>query len=162
MHHRVLIVPFEPWHLSALKIQDEQHYIYDYAIRCTGSLEEYGKFAIEMAAQYMGEPCASTALVNGRIIGCAGIIRLFPHIGEAWAIFDKDFINISGKAKVKIVNNIKNTIRSVGLQRVQANTVEGFIGGNQFLQKIGMKPEGVLTKYGYDGNNHTMYSYTGE
>lgn len=164
MPHNTIIVPFEEWHLGVMNIREEQSDIKAYADDFLGGLDGYGSILISHAAIEIDvqEPCAWTAIIDGRILACAGILRDQSHVGTAWAAFDKDFHECALKDKVVVTKRIKKAVRSVGYQRVQATVLESFEMGCRFLESLGMEEEGLLRKYSYFGQNHKVYSYIGE
>lgn len=159
MHLDILFVPFEAWHLTAIHPQDEQTAVYDYAKAHLLNVEAYGDILDKLAVQENEGRCAWSALIDGRILACGGISALFPHVGEAWTLFDKDFFTSPPEIIRAVLNRIKAGLMAVNLPRIQATTEVSFRRADLFLKKLGFTPEGRLKKYGYDGQDHTMYGF---
>lgn len=157
---KVKIVPFEYWHLEMMNPQEEQKSVFDYAKSTPHGLEGYGKALEFLAApQNDGKPCAWTAMLGGRILACSGITRLQYYMGEAWAVFDRDFFEMSDLNIRQCLVRIGRAMRQVELQRVQATTEVGFDRADEFLTRLGFVREGKLKKYGSDGQDHYMYAF---
>ena len=95
------------------------------------------KFARE---KEQGGP-AFTAIVNERIIGCAGIIILWPGVGSAWVALSKE---IDGYGRwmtrtVKLV--IKDTVRAFHLHRIEAVVLSDNKRNLEWIKSLGFTRE---------------------
>lgn len=157
---KVKIVRFEYWHLAMMVPQKEQESVFKFAEESANGVDGYGMLLEGLAApQADGKQCAWTAMVGGRILACAGIIRGQYHIGEAWAIFDRDFFTCGDSNVRACMLRIAKAMRSVDLQRVQASTEVGFDRADEFLTRLGFVEEGIMRKYGFDGKDHKLYAF---
>lgn len=147
------IIPFEPWHLSVMDFREEQNDAD--ALRGDDLLcFEYGGRLKAQAA----DGCAYTAVYNGFPIACAGIALGMPHVGEAWSFFDKEFVEAPGKVKYHIYSVIRQHVHSnKAVHRVQANCQVSFTTAQAWLEKLGLKQEGIMRGYGEDGEDFYLY-----
>jgi hypothetical protein len=115
-------------------------------------------FIHHAAIEPNGKPCAWSALVGGKLVTCSGIVLEKPYLGNAWAIFDKAFLECDYQNKKDIINAIKDaTERLEGLHRIQASTDVAFRRADIFLRKLGFKAEGIKRSYGPNGEDHNFY-----
>ena len=102
---------------------------------------------------------AYTAVVDNKIIGCAGVVLMWEGTGHAWAVFGELFPKYSvfmSKAVRKILYNI---IRDNGLARVET-LVEATSERNMaWARFLGFKHEGTLVNY-YRGIDFEMVAIT--
>jgi hypothetical protein len=155
LHKQIDIVPFEYWHLSMIKPQQEQQSAFDYFNLVPNGVEAYGRMLEQMAVfDTDGEPCAWTALMGGNVVLCSGILRTQLHIGEAWALFDKRFFDVGAHNIRKCLDRIKLAMRTTDLKRIQCTTEVSFKRADLFLRKLGFEPEGIKRKYGINGEDH--------
>lgn len=152
-----MILEFEPWHLACIKPQEAQEGVFRYADTSLGSIELYGHALLAMAAPEGEGRCAWSAMVEGRILACGGIVRKHPHLGEAWMVFDQDFFICPAQVIRGVLDRIKAALDACPFRRVQATTESGFQRGDRFLRKLGFQPEGRLRAYGHDGQDHIIY-----
>lgn len=147
------IIPFEPWHLSVMDFREEQNDAD--LLRSDDTLcITYGKELRARAA----DGCAYTAVYQGFPIACAGIALGMPHVGEAWSFFDKEFVEAPGKVKYHIYSVIRQHVHSnKAVHRVQANCQADFEIAKKWLEKLGLKEEGVMRGYGANGEDFILY-----
>ncbi len=155
MHRSVLFTPFEPWHLEAMTPREGQLPEYE-VFKKTQGVYQYGEFLLTNSIYH------GTVLVGGRVMASAGISELYPHIGYCWAVFSEDFLSCSLRERYKVAKEIEKQMKGTHYSRIQATCEEGFAEAEAFLRKIGMEEEGLLKKYGSEGKNHKLFSYTGE
>jgi len=105
---------------------------------------------------------AFTLIVDGEIVGCAGVILMeWNKGGEAWTLLSSLFYKYKKTTFKVIKKGLESIIKEKKLKRVQAFVYEGTekICGN-FLEHLGFKnetPDGL--KY-YGPNNETMFIYS--
>lgn len=150
------IIPFEPWHLELIDIQDEQKYIKTHLDSVGLSFEKYGEVLKNCAIkQFNGELCAWTYYKDGEILGTGGILQLaYPHVSQAWCIFGTNF-KLCYKTAVK---KIKSSLLEIPSLRIEAYTETDFIQAQRFLEYLGFQQEGILRKQGVDRRDNIIYS----
>ena len=151
----IKIIPFEPWHLELIDVQEEQRYLYEYYQQVGITPEQYGDILIATAIKENGNPCAWSYYKDGEILGCGGIAQTnLPHIAEAWCIFGKDF-KLCFKTAVK---RIREAVELCDHLRIQAFTETDFISAQRFLEFLGFQKEGILKRQGIDTRDNIIYS----
>ena len=121
-------------------------------------------------APYEGDPEASaevyykagpawTGLVDGAVVACAGIMLLWPGLGEAWAVWTP-----RGRAHIRSIHRaVRDGMRDIvddhHLRRVQAKVVEGFWEGRLWANHLGFNIEARMQKYGPNGETFDQLVY---
>lgn len=138
------VLPFEPAHLDALELQrGQQHAVSDLTQRYREMLQKAG-------------PCY-TGVLDGRIIGCAGLAYKDNQSGQLWALFAGNL----GHRFIYIHNAAVRLLTAFPLRRVEATVQVGFEPGCRWLtDMLGFEYEGKMRKYGFDGSDHLLYSRT--
>jgi RimJ/RimL family protein N-acetyltransferase len=135
-----LIVPFEPEHLDLLDIQDVDPGV--------------GMTPREALRGVQGP--AYTMFIGDEIVGCAGIIPIFPKTGEAWALFSDGANRKHGvSATLAMAKCLARLMKKY--QRVQATVFADFPVGRRWVEALGFEYEGCLRKYGPMGRDMIMY-----
>lgn len=102
---------------------------------------------------------AFTAVHDGIIIGCGGVKALWPGVGEAWGVPSVHVVNY----KRDVVMLAKEALRiiwkqSPDLNRVQAVVASGFVKGELLAGYLGFECEGVMRKYGKNGEDFKLFA----
>lgn len=142
------IVPFAPGHLRRLAPQPAQAQVALYRDWLADNIDSY---AMRRAA--------FSGVIDGRIVGCAGVRPMWPGVGEAWAVF-------SGEALIRPFALFRAATRGLaaieaaqGLRRVQATAHDGHAAAARFLEALGFRREGLLRRYGLWGEgNYYLYA----
>ena len=110
------------------------------------------------AKNLLQDKLAFTGVVNDKPIFAAGMKMVWGQVAEGWVIatdevwqyplgvakaIKKDF------AKIAIENNI---------QRVQTSIRKDFPQGSRFAKWLGLEPEGLMRKAGFDGSDQYRYA----
>ena len=111
-----------------------------------------------MTKNLLQDKLAFTGVVNDKPIFAAGMKMVWGQVAEGWVIatdevwqyplgvakaIKKDF------AKIAIENNI---------QRVQTSIRKDFPQGSRFAKWLGLEPEGLMRKAGFDGSDQYRYA----
>lgn len=132
------VIRFKPAHLARVVPQPAQ-----------GSVA--GRLGREIADSLALEGLAFSATLNGRIIGCAGIVPLWPGVGHAWAVLS-DAVLAYPVALTRTADREMTRIECrLGLRRVQATVAEDHVAGRRWLAWLGFEVEGLMRNYGPDG-----------
>lgn len=146
------IVPFEPPHLRAVAPQCAQA---DF----TAYVE-----TLEMAALVqpgMAFSATDEAAAGATVLGCAGVVPLWPGVGQAWAVFSDPLLarpvtltRATGRALDRIA-------AAHDMRRIQATVRDGHASGARWLSFLGFELEGLLVNYGPGGvGDYWMYGRT--
>jgi len=139
------IVPFEVWHAEALAEDSLEGVLKPAPVR------ERAEFYLKMGPAYSG-------WIDGKLIGCAGIMIMWPGVGEAWIIFSEDVLQYKKDAYVVILDYLRAIISKLHLRRIQAHCHSALPHGQKYLEQLGFECEGKLKKYGIDGADHYLYA----
>lgn len=142
------IVEFQPDHLRAVAPQPVQADIVNYAEALDGRA---------LTAPGM----SFSALADGAVVGCAGIVELWPGVGQAWAVLSERALEEPVTLTRAVMRELARIRREHGLCRVQATVADGHGAGARWLAFMGFEVEGLLVNYGPGGHgDHWMYGMT--
>ena len=98
---------------------------------------------------------AFTAIKDGQVLCCGGVFKMWDKVGEVW-IFSSEAMNenMFGMGRV-ILNCFKTQFEE--FDRVQAAVKKKFDKATRLAEFVGMQPEGILRKFGPDGEDYVMY-----
>jgi|GEM_PF-480816 len=142
------IVEFEPEHGEKIFLHAGDPGLKDYS---PAIMEVYG----EAGPAY-------SAIVEDRVLLCAGIMLMWPGVGTAWAVVSPliEVYPIAGSAAV--MYGLQYLADKHKLHRIQAPVYEKFERGIRWVEFLGFKREGLLTAYGRNKENYIMYAYVKE
>lgn len=100
---------------------------------------------------------ALTLIDNDKIIASAGIVRIWPGVGEAWAIIGVDVFDYPITFHRYTKRIIPKMIEDGAFHRVQALVLEGFQKGIEWVKDLGFCKEGFMRHYGPDKQNYWRY-----
>lgn len=86
-------------------------------------------------------------MVNGDIIACAGILKLWKGVGEAWVLTSplvEQHKVAFGRAVLKIMNRLMDELE---IERLQAMVDAEHKVSQNWLIWMGFMPEGIMKKY---------------
>jgi len=138
------IVPFEPKHWDMIEFRQFEK-------------ETIGKMLDEIRVKLESNGPTYTGLVDGKVAGFAGVILLWPGVGEGW-ILGSDLFS---KNKLWFVRNVKRYLEKImnthQLHRVQTTVMHGRTGLVRLVEFLGMQFEGRLRNYSPNGEDYLMY-----
>lgn len=136
------VIPFQPEHIRRMRVQRAQIRLLSYEL------------SPHIHALNQSGP-AVTAVVDGEILACAGIVEQGFGIGTLWGFIAQD----SGRHFVRIDRTARRLMRLVPLRRIESSTEADFAQGCRWLELLGFQSEGILRQYGPDGSDHVRYSW---
>jgi hypothetical protein len=137
------IVPYRAEHLAALVLQPAQEWLAPIVT------EEY-RAALERAGP------AFSALDDGRVLGCAGIIEHWPGRGVAWAMLAADI----GTRFVAVHRAARRHLEHEAPRRLEIAVERDFAVGRRWALLLGFEretPDG-MRGYGPDGATYDLYA----
>jgi len=141
------IVPFKPEHWDMIEFRDFEK-------------ESMGQVLNEIRVRVDASGPAYTGLVNGKVAGFAGVILMWPGVGEGWILGSDLF----AKNKLWFVRSVKKFLRKImkthELHRVQTTVMHGHTNLIRLVEFLGMHFEGRLRNYGPHGEDYLMYGRT--
>jgi hypothetical protein len=139
------IIPFEPHHLSQIHLQDQQRRTISHLM----TEPEY--------LQVLTQGPAISAVIDDRVLGCAGVIVQFIGIGFLWAAIAQD----AGAHFIRMHRAARRLLEIPRLRRIEATSEVDFAQGCRWLELLSFECEGRMKKYGPDGADHYRYAWTG-
>lgn len=100
---------------------------------------------------------ATSGVLNGRIIGSAGVLPIRPGLAQAWAVFG-DIPKPCWPAVVGRIRVALERAHLAGARRIEAQVRRGFGPGVRLARLLGFEVEGILRAWGPDGVDYLMYS----
>lgn len=140
----IKVIPFKADHL--LQFQP----------RSVGYFENYES----ALAKEKGGPAFTAIADDNTILGCAGIIIVWPGVALAWTVFSKDIVPHMTFVTFKIRRILRDIKRALGLHRIEIGVVEG--GSERWVELLGFKKEenGRARSYTHDRQNIMRYEIT--
>lgn len=135
------LIPYEAWHLLELDNRNSgDSFNYDDALHKERSP-------------------AFTAVVNGKVIGCAGVILMWPGVGHAWVALSSEAAAHGIWLTRTIRNVLRDIIRGCALHRIEAVVYEGYKGNERWIELLGFEREGVACQFTSNRENAIRYAF---
>ena len=100
-------------------------------------------------------PFSYTAISEGRIVACSGVIEHWPGRAEAWA----ELAQISRKEFLAIHNAVKRFLEVCPYRRIEATVAVEFDAAHRWIKLLGFELEApVMRKFGIDGGDCALYA----
>ena len=101
---------------------------------------------------------AFTGLVNNKPIFAAGMKMIWGQVAEGWVIATQDvWQHPIGVAKA-IKKDFARVARKYNIKRVQTAVRSDFDKGIRFAEWLGLKNEGLMKHYGFDGSDQYRFA----
>jgi hypothetical protein len=143
------IIAFQPEHL--LEIQ--------------GRGRDFEALELGLAARLLGavrknllSGVAFTGVLNGRIMGCAGIALYWPGMGEAWLVGTELVPRFPKLFHRAVKEGLETMMRGLGLRRLQCSVPTEHHQGRKWVKALGFREEGEMLAYGPDGADHIRFA----
>ena len=92
---------------------------------------------------------AFTGVVEGKVVGCAGI---FPHrtgVGEAWTLMlPSTAKQYSLDLHRAVKEHLPQMVEAFGFWRIEANVKAGFVKGYKWAEALGFQLESLMPLWG--------------
>lgn len=142
-------MPFHPAHLDLLAWRDFDR---DY----TRNLPTF----IDQVEAFCSTSLAVTAMIDGRITACGGILDLGSGIGYAW-MFGSIYLKQHAIIFIKELRGWMEATATVGnFHRLQTVCHEDDDQGKKWVEALGFIAEGTLRSYDAIKGNYIMYAIT--
>lgn len=135
------ILPFHPEHVHAIHLQPMQ----------VATVSHISLAYLEGLAA-LGP--AATAEVDGRIVACAGVAEIGFGMGSLWAFLSVD----SGRHFVRLDRCVRRLLEIPSYRRIEASAAASFQPACRWLELLGFDAEGVMRKYGPNGEDCMRYA----
>ena len=145
----IKLIRFHPEHLEHI----------DYRFHEIETLEVWP--GLKKAAIHLPQagPCFS-GVIDGEIVGSAGLIKLWPGVAEAWMVTGTLTNNHALSFHKCVKHGLNRLIETLGLHRVQISVYQYYDMSIKWVERLGFKSEGLMDKYGPDGSNFYRYAIT--
>lgn len=141
-------VPFAPCHLEELALQPGQAHL--------APLLVVPGYAQALARGVV----AVSGLVEGRVVGCAGVTMQWAGRGLAWALFGPTGSLGGAGSWRQIVRRTVATLddaHAKGFWRLEATVDVDFVAGHRFARLAGFEREAVLAAYSPEARDMVLY-----
>ena len=136
-----MVIPFETTHLRLMKVQASQQAVLQHVTDNFLSLLENTN--------------AFTAVIDGEIVACAGVIEYYKGRGEAWSYLSADL----GRNMVSVFRAIKSYLDTIDVRRIEMTVDTDFAEGHRFAKLLGFELEASRMKaYDMDGRDKALYA----
>ena len=143
------IIAFEPKHLEILNPR---------------SFEGKEMFLLgdvqERAKEYLRYGPAFTGIEGEQIIGCVGLVVLWPGVAEAWAVSTPLWPSKAKSVHKAITHGLKELSATLGLWRIQTAIHSEHVVSLRWLLRMGFNEEGYMSGYGPDGATYLRLALT--
>lgn len=115
------------------------------------------------APDMAGKGVGWTLVRDGRVLGCGGALAMWDGVAEAWVVVRADATEGERRTLARYLRRgAPRMVRDLGLRRLQATVVVAHDRGRQLAEWMGMRPEGMMLRYGpdKDGSDHVRYAWT--
>jgi len=97
---------------------------------------------------------AYTLFVNKEPIVAGGIIVLWQGVAEGWVMANQNIFEVKFLACKEIKRRTDILCKKNNIKRLQTTVKYDFNQGIRFASWLGLKPEGIMRKYGPDGSDY--------
>lgn len=98
---------------------------------------------------------AATALMQGRVVACAGVVCQDYGVGTLWAFIAHD----AGQHFVRLHRCARRLMHLAQMRRIEASAEVDFGPGCRWLELLGFQSEGLMKQYGPDGSDHIRFAW---
>jgi hypothetical protein len=101
---------------------------------------------------------AYTCIINNKPIASAGMKIIWNGVAEGWVLATSKVWNHPLVIARAIKKNFARLARENNIKRVQTAVRADFKIGLKFASWLGLKNEGLMKHYGFDGSDHFRYA----
>ena len=141
------IVPFKKLHGTYILSQQMNHNLMDIDASFEGetmNLEETG--------------LAFTGIVNDKPVFAAGMKPIWKGVAEGWVLATSEVWKHPLLVARAIKKDFARVARKHNIKRVQTAVRQDFDKGIRFAEWLGLKNEGLMKYYGFDGSHQYRYA----
>ena len=113
---------------------------------------------MEDAKNLVEQNLAFTGLVNNNPIFAAGMKIIWGQVAEGWVIATNEIWKCPIGVAKAIKKDFANVARQQNIKRVQTAIRKDFKQGLRFAEWLGLKNEGLMKCYGFDGSDQYRYA----
>lgn len=110
-------------------------------------------------AKLLGAGPCWTAVQDGEVLACAGLLLHWPGRAGAWCLIGDHFPRRGWVWLHKqVVAGLARSSAELGLRRIEAETLTGWPPGATWLRKLGFQHEAQMPAYGPDGRDYDRWA----
>lgn len=105
----------------------------------------------------IAEQPAFSGLVDGKLVGCGGVINIWPGLAEAWLAltpYARSHVSFLYRQSLRFLNWAVPTYH---LRRIQTTVQADWLEANRFIERLDFLRVARLDKYGPNGEPHYLY-----
>jgi hypothetical protein len=141
------IVPFESWHLGLIELREHDQ-----------RAVAFGDDLVARGNAYLRSGPAYTGLHEGRVVVVAGIVKLWMGVGGGWSLTSPLVEKFPVSFHRAVWRNILKSEENLCLHRLQITVQASHIVSQSWVERLGFQFEGVLKKYGPDGEDYLLFA----
>lgn len=141
----IRFVPFRPEHMGDIELQEAQA-----CFRVLMSKATYGQALCEPGLSFSG-------LVNGIIVGCAGVLPHWPGRAIAWAVLSNQIPARAWPAITRKVIQVFDAAHAQGHARIECTVDCEHYTGMEWVRRLGFDKPVRLERYSPQGRDHFLY-----
>lgn len=135
-------VPFAQHHMHLLTPQPAQEREHEMLVDTPEALDELAKGP------------AFTAIADGDVIGCGGIVEHYPGRCAVWAIVGWN----AGPHMRPVTRMVRDVVARYPCRRIEATVRRDFKPGARWVKMLGFRWEGVMRAYSPLGETVIMFA----
>jgi len=135
------VVPFEVEHLETIMLQPAQQHFFSYFDPAYGE-------ALKLSGP------AFTGIHEGRVLGCAGLVKQWENRAIAWSLLSSDI----GNEFVRIHKAVYRFLELTDFDRVEAHVDANFDQGHRWIRMLGFEKEGYMKRFNPNGGDAVLYA----
>ena len=112
--------------------------------------------------QYETAGPAWSCRVDGQLIGCAGLLRMWPGVAHGWFLASIAMREYPKTVLSLMRQHLPEVLATEHLIRLQAEVQTDFHVGRRFLEHLGFVSEGDMRRFGPGGETYTRYAWIRE
>jgi hypothetical protein len=123
-----------------------------------GNISLYGDANLQsLADNLVKDGMSMTGYVDGKIVACGGIKKLWDGVGEVWLMLSPEIDKLTLRTGECIFRGLDELIRNNDFVRLQGWCRKDFVKAHTLFKHLGFTPEGVARKYTPDGVDCILY-----
>ena len=99
-----------------------------------------------------------TGLIGKKPIFAAGMKMIWGQVAEGWVIATSDMWKYPLGVAKAIKKDFARVAKENNIVRVQTSIRKDFVQGQRFAEWLGLKNEGLMRKFGFDGSDQYRYA----
>lgn len=111
-----------------------------------------------MRESYYGKSFTLYESGDGKILSCVTFCFVRPHVAGINMLCDDAFVRQKREFIIVLRDGIKFFMKDLGLSRVQATIRADFKGAEKWIKILGFEKEGLMRKFGPEGEDHFLFA----